>query len=134
MADNDKSKNDAVPESIFDEILSEKLGDFGLFQKALIFLLAIPACCLTAYGTSDLVFLAYTPKHVCAMEPFADENQPILNESDSLEKCDFYNEQNGTKIQCEKWLYDKKYFDETLTTKWNLVCDRAVIIRSMVGE
>uniref|UniRef100_A0A915HSN3 Major facilitator superfamily (MFS) profile domain-containing protein n=1 Tax=Romanomermis culicivorax TaxID=13658 RepID=A0A915HSN3_ROMCU len=34
---------------------------------------------------------------------------------------------------CEKWTYDRTYFQETLTTKWNLVCDKAVILRTMLA-
>jgi len=130
----DMTDKSPVHSTIFDQILSEKLGDFGLFQKALIFLLAIPACCLTAYGTSDLVFLAYTPKFTCSEKlNFSTISISTIYNESRLQKCIYYDE-NGTKTTCKNWNYDKTYFTETLTTKWNLVCDQAVVIRSMVGE
>lgn len=49
----------------FDKFLQNSLGELGLYQIFIIFMLIIPGCFLSAYSTLDIVFMSYTPYYHC---------------------------------------------------------------------
>ena len=52
-----------------DKLMSEKLGDFGLYQKWIYFLVCLPAA-LTAGITLSSVFTADIPLHRCQVRNY----------------------------------------------------------------
>lgn len=101
-----------------DTFIEEKLP-FGRYQLAVLCLVCVPAALVDSYSWFTLVFLLYTPEHRCH-----------LNHSDNADATAYQcfveyaaNGANGTREYCQEWDYSKAYFDETLVTRWNIVCD-----------
>lgn len=116
----------------FDGLLQSTIGEFGLYQQVIVGLLCLPACFLSAYNSLDMVFLAYSPKHKC--------NSSIIQNLTSnfqSEECSFKVVTNETFLEsipkCDSWTYDTEYFERTIVTEWNLVCDNALTIRSIIS-
>ncbi len=110
----------------FDEVLQE-IGEFGRYQQLVTWLLCASACFMNAYNAFQLVFLMYTPTHWCKIP------EKLLNLTDinvTAYKCELRLQySNGTdisKIPCSSWVYDNQFFDSTIITKWDLICDRAI--------
>lgn len=122
----------------FDRLLQTELGEFGLYQQIIVWLLCLPACFLSAYNTLDMVFLAYTPKHKCnssILERTYMENMFVAGECEFklISNVSFDFSENFTIPECNNWIYDEQYFKQTLVNEWNLVCDRALIIRNIIS-
>lgn len=127
----------------FDHFLKKNKCEFGRYQKFLVCLLCIPGCFLSSYSGMDLVFFAYTPVHVCNVnksyeieEPNSSYSFTILETSECSYVVSYDNEsQNGTRkeYECRKWTYDHTYFQETIVTQWNFVCNNAITVRTMLS-
>lgn len=128
-----------------DRLLSEKLGDFGRYQKIVYFLVCLPAA-LTAGITMASVFTADIPQHRCLV-PGCDS--PVIPNYDDADLFGFANFSSPTSgglpgsclvfqrlnnstcessdfshiIQkCEKHVFSKKAMRKTLATEFDLVC------------
>lgn len=126
----------------FDRFLRKIKCDFGKYQIFLVMLLIIPACFQSTYSMFDLVFLTYTPKHQCNNfnDSYHKDIQQFINSSFfEINPCTYtIHYQNDSSIaksthKCHDWIYDKTYFDETVVTKWNFVCDQAITIRTILS-
>lgn len=116
----------------FDDILKHSIGEFGRYQKFLICILCIPTCFLSAFATFDMVFIAYTPKFKCSLTYVMSHQQPLVDH----EQCHYFIN-NGTfneSRQCVRFDYDKDYFQQSIVTEWNLVCDQALIARTIISS
>ena len=126
----------------FDDILFE-VNDFGKYQK-IRYLLICLAALLPPIVTYLHSFTAARPEYRC-QNPY-DVDDVFTNnktfENMTLGKCD-YMEGNTTK-SCNKWVFDKTYYETTLTEqvnflifelnkkniyqlfyfKWSLICDK----------
>lgn len=135
-----------------DEILRE-VGEFGLYQKRLYFLLSLPAMSVGCFMVMVVIVL-YTPEHRCKI-PLLDNDtfevqdevhQMYINQTIPAEqvdgniiyqRCFSYSGQDGAKYdvisnkpinsssfeKCQEWVYDKSVFKTTFTSQIDLVCD-----------
>lgn len=115
----------------FDDVFKE-ISEFGRYQKLMVFSLTVPGCIMNAYSFFTVLFLTYTPPHVCKVP----ENITIGNWT--AEKCTLQSsDPNNPNSSClYGWAYDHKYFESTVVTQWNLVCNKALevnILISMLG-
>ncbi|KAL5011131.1 hypothetical protein ScPMuIL_013436 [Solemya velum] len=133
----------------FDEITTH-LGQFGKYQKRLYFILCLPAisCGIQMFGS---VFILAVPNHRCAVETLSNDTYSVEGRSHDAAvnasipytfedderlytDCSHYSTTNATLFNefgipedspthtCNKWVYDKSVFEETLISEMNLVC------------
>ncbi|RMZ97215.1 organic cation transporter -like [Brachionus plicatilis] len=128
------------------EEIFKQIGEFGPYQLFVFILVGIlsfePA--LVAYSFS---FYGATPNHRCKIPNYENDTYEIQSEyhkqlidkyipksksgsfKNEYDYCNLkafnQNSSNSTLIKCDKWVYSKKYFESTLTSDWNLVCDNA---------
>ncbi|KAK7485095.1 hypothetical protein BaRGS_00023635 [Batillaria attramentaria] len=96
----------------FDDVLRE-IGEFGLYQKRLMFLLCVTTCSVIMQNISP-VFTIKIPKH--RNGEYSECTLYDVMESDGTE--------NRTERACNDWVFDKSVFTATLVTELNLVCQR----------
>ncbi|CAF2958575.1 unnamed protein product [Rotaria sp. Silwood2] len=123
--------------STIDQLLNDA-GSFGLYQKIQFFLVGLLAV-LPAMTAFNYVFIAATPDHRCQLPltNFTDTFQIQSNEHENYinqyiplstkdRKCYLYdrNSKNENLISCSKWVFDNTFYNTTISTEWNLVCDR----------
>ncbi|KAK6169202.1 hypothetical protein SNE40_020298 [Patella caerulea] len=124
----------------FDDVL-KYLGEFGLYQKRIYFLVCLPAL---ANGLFIIltVFILAIPEHRCAVPSLSNDtyaiqgswheyliNQSIPSSKDGWSKCTIYNyteDGNKTEVKCNKWVYDKSQYDNTFMSELNLVCGKEI--------
>ncbi|XP_050392340.1 organic cation transporter protein isoform X1 [Patella vulgata] len=127
------------------DVIAGKIGEFGLYQKRVYFLLCLPAL-FAGIQTMISVFTLGVPKHRCAIpslnndsyEVIDDSHRSLINQSipisvsfkgqRSYDKCHLIdagaNRSEGSgQHECSMWVYDKEFFDDTVVTKFNLVCE-----------
>lgn len=136
----------------FDEVLTE-IGEFGTYQKVLYFLVCLPTINCGIFMLIS-VFVLGNPHHRCAIPGYDNDTYAVQSQGHSVlinktipqsddddikyDKChifprNFSNYDNNShpinadKYECEKWVYDKSEFEETLVTKLDLVCDDLVL-------
>ncbi|KAK7497284.1 hypothetical protein BaRGS_00011578 [Batillaria attramentaria] len=127
----------------FDDVLRE-IGDFGLYQKRLMFLSCITACCVIMQNISP-VFTIKIPKHRCKIPTYPNDtyelhspdhaslvNETIPLRNGEYSECTLYDAmesdgtENRTERACNDWVFDKSVFTATLVTELNLVCERKI--------
>ena len=123
--------------STIDQLLNEA-GSFGLYQKIQFFLVGFLAV-LPSMTAFSYVFVAATPDHRCQLplSNFTDtfhiqsiQHQNYINQyipkSAKYRKCYIHDVNSNDRhiIPCSKWVYDDTLYNTTISTEWNLVCDR----------
>eukprot|EP00088_Acartia_fossae_P033443 TRINITY_DN34227_c0_g1_i9.p1 TRINITY_DN34227_c0_g1~~TRINITY_DN34227_c0_g1_i9.p1 ORF type:complete len:199 (-),score=32.69 TRINITY_DN34227_c0_g1_i9:505-1101(-) len=133
-----------------DWLLSERLGQFGRYQKFIYTLVSLPAV-LTAMLTLSSVFTTIVPPHRCYVpvcdspiiphykdaETLGFQNYTIPLQSDStMDSCHRYKEVSNSscsaksfdpssQVPCDRYLFDRSGdMKNTVAMKYNLVCDR----------
>lgn len=124
--------------STIDQLLNDA-GSFGLYQKVQFFLVGLLAV-LPAMTAFNYVFIAATPDHRCQLNitNFTDtfENQSIqhrqyidryIPSTLKYQKCFIYQEDVKGKKElkkCSKWVFNNTFYNTTISTEWNLICDK----------
>lgn len=123
--------------STIDQLLNDA-GSFGLYQKMQFFLVGLLAV-LPAMTAFSYVFIAATPDHRCQLNVpnFTDtfeirslEHAALVRHyippSGKYKRCYLF-EYRGEKkklIPCQKWVFNTSFYNTTISTEWNLVCNR----------
>ncbi|KAG8176664.1 hypothetical protein JTE90_029311 [Oedothorax gibbosus] len=143
----------------FEGILSE-VGDFGSYQKSLVFKFMVPTTFASAFYVLNVIFMVASPEHRCFIPELSTLNLseaevrriaiPRFNDG-TYSKCTMY-AQNYTALVAEfkssgkfpevkplkgkilprrterkcnyGWVYQKEWYEETIVSKWDLVCDK----------
>ncbi|KAG1706166.1 Carcinine transporter [Nymphon striatum] len=92
----------------YDDLVEQKIGQFGKAQAIFIFLICLPAAIPAPMAYFAQIFLTATPDHWCYVPELADVNLTI----EQIRKLTIPH-QDSTHSQCK--MYD-----------WNLVCDKAI--------
>ncbi|GFT08925.1 carcinine transporter [Nephila pilipes] len=141
----------------FEDILKDA-GEFGHYQKSLLFKFMVPTTFASAFYVLNVIFMVATPDHRCYVPELASLNLseadiknvaiPKLNDG-TFSKCTMY-AQNYTELVAKYkntgefpevkifgkviprrpeltcshgWVYQKEWYEETVVSKWDLVCD-----------
>merc|ERR1711936_1031641 len=112
------SRTKLTPESVQDAI-----GEFGLYQKLLYFLLWFPAASL-AVGVYASVYMEYIPLFQCILNP--NEIQPAYNQTGSNMTC-WTQEESSTSTRCSSWVFDTSVFTSTVISEFELICDQSYL-------
>lgn len=123
--------------STIDQLLNDA-GSFGLYQKGQFFLVGLLAV-LPAMTAFNYVFIAATPDHRCLLNitHFNDtfrnqsiEHQRLIDKyipSDRKYKQCFLKQdtlRGKQLIRCTKWVFDPTFYNTTISTEWDLLCDK----------
>lgn len=123
--------------STIDQLLNDA-GSFGLYQKIQFFLVGLLAV-IPAMTAFSYVFIAATPDLRCQLNftNFTDtfhiqspehQNYIKIYIPSTLKdrKCTMYEKtpQGNKLIRCSKWVFDNTFYNTTISTEWDLVCNR----------
>ncbi|KFM59487.1 Solute carrier family 22 member 7, partial [Stegodyphus mimosarum] len=126
------------------EDLLEDIGEYGKYQKRLMYFFLFPSAALLPWFSMNILFLVFVPDHWCYVPEVAASNLTIDVQRSIIappeNSCYMYDQnyteiltlghtqvQNGTPtVPCNNgWQYDTTHWDETAGSKWNMVCDNA---------
>ena len=97
------SKTKLTPQSVQDAI-----GEFGLFQKLLYFLLWFPAGAM-AVGVYASVYMEYVPLYHCVLDTEDSNFAPEYTSTDANMTC-----WSSESTKCSKWVFDTSVFTSTV--------------------
>jgi len=105
-----------------DDVLSESVGKFGIFQAWILFICFFCQATFAPaiYGS---VFTDFTPKHHCA--EYQHEVFNISRWENETSRCQIVKDENVTK--CSSWIYDKSVIYESVSADFDIVCDKAFL-------
>ena len=96
----------------------ESIGPFGIYQKMMLILCGIATIisAMTIYAT---VFTLAEPALICKLI----WNNSIISDKN---KCSIWQNitNSATKSKLYECQYDTNYYNETLVSDWNLICDK----------
>ncbi|KAF5279391.1 hypothetical protein FQA39_LY05501 [Lamprigera yunnana] len=117
----------------YDEVIP-LLGNFGRYQRRIYVLLCLPAI-LCAFHKLSNMFLQAKPNYRCQLltelpnSTYALSNS-TLNESypydfamGKYSSCSMF--VNGTKVECDAYIFDQSKYESSVVSEWNIVCNRA---------
>jgi len=120
--DMDKSKS-------LEDVLARSVGKWGWFQVwfGVIIYLYESAYAPCVYGP---MFTDFTPNHHCIQN----ENQTFSSEiwENEINRCYLVDEETNSTEDCTMWAYDKSHFTETVSMKFDIVCNNAYL-RTLSG-
>ncbi|KAF5306653.1 hypothetical protein FQA39_LY08842 [Lamprigera yunnana] len=143
MADENYANNDPID---LDDILPQ-VGEFGKYQKIMLWLVCLPACIPCGFCAFNQLFMANVPDHWCAVTELSNFTQTerkrlsIPTRNVTFEKCKRYsvdwkellNDVNITDIEpsstwpvegcLEGWEYNKS---EITSSIFDLVCEKEI--------
>ncbi|XP_056635581.1 carcinine transporter [Diorhabda sublineata] len=134
-----------------DDLLPQ-VGEFGRYQKLMLWCVCLPACFPCGFGAFNQLFMADIPDHWCKVPglSFLDENErknlSIPYDNNTFSKCERYavNWTEFSEITSENsefftvntswpkekcvdgWVYDKTEVVSSIVIDFDLVCDRDI--------
>ena len=104
-------------------VMEECVGSLGLFHVGL---LAIVFFCQATFATGvyTSVFSDYTPRHHCASH--REEQFNLTKWEDENTRCDLVTPSNNL-TQCSMWTFDKTVIQESASSTFGIVCDKAFL-------
>ncbi|XP_074600977.1 beta-alanine transporter-like isoform X2 [Brevipalpus obovatus] len=117
----------------FEDILS-LLGEDGPFQKVFTFCFLVPVAFITPWLMMTTIFLVSSPKHICSNNVLLKNinrsqiGAYFANKSFSENDSCFINAQDGSRKECDSWIFDQSNYQETFVTHHNLVCSEEHLI------
>ncbi|XP_075751132.1 carcinine transporter isoform X3 [Rhipicephalus microplus] len=135
----------------FEDVI-EELGGFGKFQKFLLWAFLLPSQILFPFFSMNLIFLLSEPDHECVVpqldalglnDSLSRDVRKLLVSDDECEvlpmrrfnstlfaddfsatswNASWYVNESATRQPCELFRYDDLHYEETVPTKWDLVC------------
>ncbi|CAL1269587.1 unnamed protein product [Larinioides sclopetarius] len=128
----------------FEDIL-QQVGGYGKFQRYLTFYFLIPASCAIPFLYLNLILMVSIPGHWCyvpEMSNLTNTQQRMLIRPPNDPSCTMYDMNYSQVLDLEifkatsnfsyaiipcvsGWEYDKTNYDETVATKFDLVCNKA---------
>ena len=133
--DKEKASESLIPGNTrvtFDDILKE-LGEFGLEQKINYLKFSLPYV-MSAMQLMGWVFVGADLPHRCRLpDEVGLEDVPFhLNDSEwTVDSCS-RTYQNITTTCVDGWVYDRTQIGDSVTSSWNLVCERQSL-RATIG-
>ena len=126
-----------------DDVLLESVGKWGWFQVWFFGLVINFYLAAYAPGVYGAMYTDFKPKHHCAEEEdeifnltkwnntdlrkeITRQRRPRSNVDVGCFRCNIVAE-NGSLVPCSQWAYDTTYFTETLSMKYDIVCDNAYL-------
>ncbi|XP_064109359.1 carcinine transporter-like isoform X1 [Macrobrachium nipponense] len=128
----------------FDDLLPH-VGEFGRYQKLLIFLICLPACIPCGFHAFNQLFMSPVPPHWCRVPELEDSGltlEEIRNLSipfigGGFSQCSQYLVRNYSGIvepdpswpivPCRKgWVFDTSEIFSSIVIDYNLVCGKAI--------
>ncbi|XP_069101063.1 organic cation transporter protein-like [Argopecten irradians] len=134
-----------------DDIL-KRVGEFGNYQKFVVALVSLSSIFAGLYGVMTVVIL-HTPEHRCKIPDLENDTYAIHNHHQQIlinnyippspndvthvyDQCHLYafdrktvkfdnssRPINATMVRCVEWVYSGSAFEETFTSKYNIVCE-----------
>ncbi len=140
--DVNKSDDEINKTSDIDDVF-DLIGQFGPYQLLIIVLVGLIAAsaAISSYLT---IFTDAAPEFRCKLPLLTNDTFEITSEyqkmlvdlyiptfkEDKSCKIKQYNNDssmssnNFTLVNCQEWVYSKEFYDETIVTRFNYVCDR----------
>ncbi|XP_071515352.1 LOW QUALITY PROTEIN: carcinine transporter-like [Panulirus ornatus] len=131
----------------FDDLLPH-VGEFGRYQKLLIFFICLPACVPCGFHAFNQLFMSPTPPHWCRVPELEDAGLSVMEarnlsipweEGSGFSQCVQYvvgNYSEGGSLEPDPtwpvvpcingWVYDTSTIYSSIVIDYNLVCDRAI--------
>ncbi|KAG8193384.1 hypothetical protein JTE90_012186 [Oedothorax gibbosus] len=120
----------------FEDLLAD-IGDYGKYQKRLIWYFLVPSAVLLPWFCLNILFIVLTPDHWCNVPELASSNLSIaaqrsiiapesnsscfrydLNYTEVLINERWHLNNDTPLVSCDRgWKYDDEHFDETAATK-----------------
>ncbi|XP_074040268.1 carcinine transporter isoform X2 [Leptinotarsa decemlineata] len=131
-----------------DDLLPQ-LGEFGTYQKLMLWLVCLPACFPCGFGAFNQLFMADVPEHWCRVPQLANLSEELQKNlsipyDGTFSKCTRY-VANWTEILRESgingvvantswptegcldgWVYDKSKVVSSIVIDFDLVCDKDI--------
>lgn len=115
--------NDPDKKKDLETVLEECVGSLGWFH---VWLLAILFFCQATFATGvyTSVFSDYTPRHHCVT--YKEEQFNLTKWEDKNTRCGLLNSSNDV-TKCSMWTFDKTVIEESASSTFGIVCDKAVL-------
>ncbi|XP_025412390.1 organic cation transporter protein [Sipha flava] len=112
-----------MEKSVNIDMLMDKLGDFGTYQCRQ-FLLHLLSAFTAGLHMMTLATVAAEPQYICAntIQPESNMTNWFATPEIFNDSCKVMNDFNET-VACEKWIFDRTYYEDTRTTEWMMICD-----------
>ncbi len=111
----------------------------GKYQLLVCFLLGWVAA-FNGIGAYQTAFIDATPQFRCSLPNYENDTYEIASQDHqelidryiprdphlkTYKSCTIRNsaDLNATEVPCNSWVYSKEYYERTIVTEWDLVCD-----------